>query len=191
MIKKIAFQITLFLFLLTIISFFYYEYFFLKTNESDLNNQNQDLKIFQSDGNVLKNIRYSSTDKNGNEYLITSEYGEVSSKDINVILMTNVTSQVNLYEKDTVYINSKFATYNSLNFETNFHDDVVLIYSEHKITSEHIDLSFKKNFVWVYDNIIYNSPNNELFADKLEIDLLTKDSRIFMINEEKIKIIGK
>ena len=105
--------------------------------------------------------------------------------------MTNVTSQVNLYEKDTVYINSKFATYNSLNFETNFHDDVVLIYSEHKITSEHIDLSFKKNFVWVYDNIIYNSPNNELFADKLEIDLLTKDSRIFMINEEKIKIIGK
>jgi hypothetical protein len=191
MIKKIAFQITLFLFLLTIISFFYYEYFFLKTNESDLNNQNQDLKIFQSDGNVLKNIRYSSTDKNGNEYLITSEYGEVSSKDINVILMTNVTSQVNLYEKDTVYINSKFATYNSLNFETNFHDDVVLIYSEHKITSEHIDLSFKKNFVWVYDNIIYNGPNNELFADKLEIDLLTKDSRIFMINEEKIKIIGK
>ena len=191
MIKKIAFQITLFLFLLTIISFFYYEYFFLKTNESDLNNQNQDLKIFQSDGNVLKNIRYSSTDKNGNEYLITSEYGEVSSKDINVILMTNVTSQVNLYEKDTVYINSKFATYNSLNFETNFHDDVVLIYSEHKITSEHIDLSFKKNFVWVYDNIIYNGPNNELFADKLEIDLLTKDSRIFMINEEKIKIIKK
>ena len=63
MIKKIAFQITLFLFLLTIISFFYYEYFFLKTNESDLNNQNQDLKIFQSDGDVLKNIRYSSTDK--------------------------------------------------------------------------------------------------------------------------------
>jgi len=189
--KKIAFQITLFLFLLIVIFFFYYKYFFLKKIKLDLVEQNQKVEIFESDNNVIKNIRYFSTDKEGNEYLITSEYGEISSNDVNIILMKNVTSQINLFEKDTIYINSKFAQYDSLNFDTKFNEEVLLVYSEHTISSENMDLSFKKNFVWVYNNIIYKSPTNQLFADKLEIDLLTKDSKIFMLNNEKIKIIGK
>jgi hypothetical protein len=189
--KKIAFQITLFLFLLIVIFFFYYKYFFLKKTKLDLVEQNQKVEIFESDNNVIKNIRYFSTDKEGNEYLITSEYGEISSNDVNIILMKNVTSQINLFEKDTIYINSKFAQYDSLNFDTKFNEEVLLVYSEHTISSENMDLSFKKNFVWVYNNIIYKSPTNQLFADKLEIDLLTKDSKIFMLNNEKIKIIGK
>ena len=189
--KKIAFQITLFLFLLIIIFFFYYKYFFLKESKIDLPIQNQKNEILESNNNVIKNIRYFSTDKQGNEYLITSKYGEISSKDSNIILMKNVTSQINLFERDTIYINSKFAEYNSLNFDTNFNQDVILEYSEHKINSENMDLSFKKNFVEMYDNIIYKSPTNELFADKLEIDLLTKDSKIFMLNNEKIIIFGK
>ena len=189
--KKIAFQITLFLFLLIVIFFFYYKYFFLKKTKLDLVEQNQKVEIFESDNNVIKNIRYFSTDKQGNEYLIISEYGEISNKDANIILMKNVTSQINLFKKDTIYINSKFAEYNSLTFDTNFKEDVFLEYSEHKINSENMDLSFKKNFVQIYNNIIYKSPTNELFADKLEIDLLTKDSKIFMFNNEKIRILGK
>ena len=189
--KKIAFQITLFLLLLIIIFFFYYKYFFLKESKINLAIQNLKIETFDSDNNVIKNIRYFSTDKQGNEYLIISEYGEISNKDANIILMKNVTSQINLFKKDTIYINSKFAEYNSLTFDTNFKEDVFLEYSEHKINSENMDLSFKKNFVQIYNNIIYKSPTNELFADKLEIDLLTKDSKIFMFNNEKIRILGK
>ena len=189
--KKIAFQITLFLLLLIIIFFFYYKYFFLKESKIDLTIQNQKIETLDSGNNVIKNIRYFSTDKQGNEYLIISEYGEISNKDANIILMKNVTSQINLFKKDTIYINSKFAEYNSLTFDTNFKEDVFLEYSEHKINSENMDLSFKKNFVQIYNNIIYKSPTNELFADKLEIDLLTKNSKIFMYGNEKLKLIGK
>ena len=189
--KKITFQITLFLFLIIIIFFFYYKYFFLKESKINLAIQNLKIETFDSGNNVIKNIRYFSTDKQGNEYLIISEYGEISNKNANIILMKNVTSQINLFKKDTIYINSKFAEYNSLTFDTNFKEDVFLEYSEHKINSENMDLSFKKNFVQIYNNIIYKSPTNELFADKLEIDLLTKDSKIFMFNNEKIRILGK
>ena len=189
--RKTAFQITLFLFLLIIIFFFYYKYFFLKESKIDLTIQNQKIETLDSGNNVIKNIRYFSTDKQGNEYLITSEYGEISKKDVNIILMKNVTSQISLFEKDTIYINSKFAEYNSLSFDTKFNEDVILEYSEHKINSENMNLFFKTNFVEMYNNIIYKSPTNELFADKLEIDLLTKDSKIFMFNNEKILILGK
>ena len=105
--------------------------------------------------------------------------------------MTNVIAQINLLERDTVYLTAKFAKYNTLSLETNFTKDVIMSYIGHEISSENIDLSFKKNFAWVYDNIVYTSSTNQLFADKLEIDLLTKDSKIFMYDNKKLKIIGK
>ena len=44
----------------------------------------------------------------------------------------------------------------------------------------------------MYNNIVYNKPGTKLNADRLEIDLITKNSKIFMDNKtEKIKIINK
>jgi hypothetical protein len=44
----------------------------------------------------------------------------------------------------------------------------------------------------MYNNIIYNKPGTNLKADRLEIDLITRNSKIFMDNKtEKIKIIDK
>ena len=44
----------------------------------------------------------------------------------------------------------------------------------------------------MYKNIVYNKPGTKLKADRLEIDLITKNSKIFMDNKtEKIKIIDK
>ena len=44
----------------------------------------------------------------------------------------------------------------------------------------------------MYNDIIYKKQNTMLTADRLEIDLITKNSKIFMDNKsEKIKIINK
>ena len=44
----------------------------------------------------------------------------------------------------------------------------------------------------MYKNIVYNKPGTQLTADRLEIDLITKNTKIFMDNKsEKIKIINK
>ena len=189
--KKIIIQITLFFFLLIIVFFFYYKYFFLKKEMMTLTDYKQNPKIIGSENNLIKNLEYLSADKNGNKYLIKSEYGEISGDDDNIILMTNVTAQIDLFEKDIVFLSSDFAKYNTLDFETNFNKNVILKYTGHEISSENLDLSFEENFVWVYNNIIYKSSSNKLFADKVEIDLLTKDSRIFMYDNKKLRVIGK
>ena len=41
-----------------------------------------------------------------------------------------------------------------------------------------------------YDDIVYNYLDTTLFADKVEIDLITKDSKIFMYDNNKVKIFG-
>ena len=189
--KKTIAQIALFLILLIIIFFFYYKYFFFKEEIVNLTYQNNE--VASSDNNLIKNLEYLSTDKNGNKYLINAEYGELSLADqeTNIILMTNVNAQIDMFEKDTIYLTSNFAKYDTLNLETNFYKNVVLQYSQHEISSDNIDLSFEKNFAWVYNNIVYNSPTNKFFADKLEIDLLTKDSKIYMYDNKKIKVIKK
>jgi hypothetical protein len=44
----------------------------------------------------------------------------------------------------------------------------------------------------IYNNIIYQNLDTKLLADKLEIDLVTKDSKITMNDKKgKIKIIKK
>jgi len=177
--------------MLIVIFFFYYQYFLLNKKNVTLVNQNQNSEIFASNSNLIKDIEYLSTDKNGNKYLITSEYGEISSTDSTIILMTNVVAQIDLFEKETIYLSSNFAKYNNFSYDTNFNGNVILNYIGHEITSENIDLSINESFVEVYNNVIYKSSINEIFADKLEIDLLTKDSKIFMFDNTKVKIIGK
>jgi len=189
--KKIIVQIALFLTLLIIFFFFYYKYFFLKKKIVNLINLDQPITSIESGNNLIKNLEYLSTDKNGNKYLITAEFGEISSAEDGVIFMTNVIAQIEIFKKDTIYLSSDFAEYDTLNLETNFNKNAIMKYTEHEITADNIDLSFEENFASVYNNIIYKSSSNQLFADKLEIDLLTKDSKIFMYENKKLRIIGK
>ncbi len=73
-----------------------------------------------------------------------------------------------------------------------FFENVKVTHLIHKATSENLDISFKDNMASMYNNIVYNKPGTKLKADRLEIDLITKNSKIFMDNKtEKIKIINK
>ena len=105
--------------------------------------------------------------------------------------MKNVAARIEIFEKDTIYIKSLSAKYNTTSYETNFNKDVELKYLDHEIFSENMDLSFQKNFVWLYTNVIYKGFDYKLFADKIEIDLITKNSKIYTDDNEKVKIIKK
>ena len=62
---------------------------------------------------------------------------------------------------------------------------MLIDYDEHQISSHYLDFSFENNVASVSKNIIYKSLNTELRADRMEINLITKNSKIFM--DEKIK----
>ena len=108
-----------------------------------------------------------------------------------IIIMTNVSAKIEIFNKDTIHINSLSARYNTTNYETNFNKDIELKYIDHVIFAENMDLSFQKNFVLLYTDVVYKSSDYELFADKIEIDLITKNSKIYTNNSKKVKIIKK
>ena len=192
--RKLITQSILFLIIIGIILIIFFSYFFEK--KLDINKANQvnvknNSSINQNKSNLIKDLEYSTSDANGNQYNIKSKFGEISLLVPDEIFMTDVTANINIVDDDPIRITSKYAIYNSTNFQTNFYEDVLIIYLDNEVTSEKMDLDFEKNIGILTENIIYKSPNLELLADKVEVDLLTKDSKIFMFEEsKKVKVFG-
>ena len=188
--KKII-QFVFGIFFLIIIFLFYNKYFSSNKELSITQNTNDNFKDLEVKSNLIQDIKYETIDNNGNKYFIYSKYGEANINNPDIILMKNVFARVEIFEKDTIYINSLSAKYNITNYETNFDTDIELKYLDHTIFAENMDLSFQKNFAWLYTNVVYKGYGYELYADKIEIDLITKNSKIYTDNGKKVKIIKK
>ena len=195
MYKKIIIQFLLLIILLTIITSVFLIYFNKQKNIEKTTLKTTKLiesKIDKETGTLIEDINYSFSDPSGNYYELFSEYGKVDIKDSSKMLMTDVKASIYLKDSSPIYIVSKYANYNKIDHETNFFEDVKVTHLIHKATSENLDVSFTNNIALMYKNVIYNKPGTSLTADRLEIDLITKDTKIFMDNKsEKIKIIDK
>ena len=189
--KKIIIQLFLFLLLLSIAAFTFFFYFNKKENLIK-NDEGINASIDEETSSLIKDLRYVFTDAKGNNYEILSKFGKIDIKNPDKIFMTNVIANVYLIDSSPIKIVSEFAYYNKNNHETNFFEDVVATYEEHIATSENLDLLFTRDLAIMYNDIIYNKPGTKLTADRLEIDLITKNSKIFMDNtSEKVQIIDK
>jgi len=194
MYKKILIQFLLLItiFIIVFSTFFLYFNKKEKLKKSNLPTNEKKLLIDDETGTLIKDINYSFSDPSGNYYELLSEIGKVNINNSDKIFMTNVVATIYLVDSSPIKITSKYANYNKINHETSFFENVKVTHLIHKATSENLDISFNDNLASMYNNIVYNKPGTNLKADRLEIDLITKNSRIFMDNKtEKIKIIDK
>ena len=141
---------------------------------------------------LIEDLKYSSTDKDGNEYKIEAKRGNIDKNDPDILYLENVDALISLNNSEIISISSKFAKYNTKNYDTLFNNSVSVDYGEHFLKSEFLDLSFEKNLVSIYDNVRYEGGISSLSADRAEIDILSKKTRIFMENiNKKVQISNK
>jgi lipopolysaccharide assembly outer membrane protein LptD (OstA) len=189
--KKIFLQLILALSIIIISVVFYSVYFVEKKtiNENLKSVKAKKEKLNKKKSNLIHNIEYTSQDAAGNSYIITSEIGELKDDQPELILMKSVKAEINLLDSTPISISADNAIYNNVNYNTNFYGNVLITYTDHIIQSNNFDLDFEKDIGIIYDNIIYKNLNTKLEADKIEIDLITKNSKIFMNKKsKKIKI---
>ena len=193
--KKFFLQIILFSFIILIIGGTFYYVNKETKNNQDLSstktekNQNKENKKKSS---IIKNIKYTSADNEGNKYEIIAKLGEVDLNNQEIINMQNVKAIIALKDSQIIEINSDFAKYNTKNYDTQFSENVLMTYDDHIIRSQNLDLFFEKHIAQAMNNLVYENSTSRLRADKIEIDLITKNSKIFMYNKKKkIKISGK
>ena len=189
MTKKIYIQLFLLLILIIISLTLFFKYFKQSNLRDDIN-----IKVEQTtstDGNLIEDLKYLSTDKEGNEYKIEAKKGNIDQVNPDIIYLENVKAIISLQSSEYISIESKFAKYNTKNFDTLFNDSVSVDYGEHILKSEFLDLSLENNLVSIYENVRYQSGISSLKADKAEIDILNKKTRIFMENPNKKVQISK
>ena len=62
----------------------------------------------------------------------------------------------------------------------------------HKITGDYLDFSLKRNSMIISKNVTYTNGTNTLKTDVIEINIQTKDTKIFMYeNNNKVNIKTK
>ena len=183
MTKKLYIQILLIstFALISLLIFFKY---FNKTITKDNLRINTE-KTENINNSMIEDLKYLSTDKEGNEYKIEAKKGNIDKDNPDIIYLENVEAVILLQNSETILIKSEFAKYNTKNFDTLFNNSVSLDYGEHGLKSEFLNLSFENNLVSIYDNVRYLSGISSLKADRAEIDILNKNTKIFMENSNK------
>ena len=188
--KKTYIQITLVILIFVIITFVYFDYFRSSGDKSTINSENSSSEnLVKGSDDLISDMSYFSVDNNGNRYEIFSEYG-VLNQGSNLILMEKVNAIVYLSNDEKVLISSNKANYNDDNNDTTFSGSVKMIYGEHIINSENLDLSFNDQTAILYDSVKYKSNLSKLNADRIFIDFLNKNTKIQM-NDEKNNILVK
>ena len=204
---KSSFVIQIFLFLVaSIISIFTIYYYFYKAENFDISkkseqliqskNNNEIVTINKSktnkNSNILENIEYENYDNEGNRYKITAEKSEIKDSATNIIYMKNVIATIYLKNLEFLTITSNKAIFNNENLETNFSKNIELKYLNHYISGENLNLLFKQNLITMENQVVYKNLDTKLIADRIVIDLITKNSKIFMENDnKKIKILNQ
>ena len=93
---------------------------------------------------------------------------------------------------NNVKITSDFGKYNIVNYDTIFSKNVIINYIDNKITGEYLDFSIGRNLLIISRNVIYTNRENILKTDTIEIDINTKDTKIYMYNSnDKVNIKSK
>ena len=189
LLKKSTYVYLLILFTI-IIFFLFYNEFYKKDKVSETLTDVPEDTIYSS--NIIENVFYNSKDASGNEYIIKASKGEIDHSNSNIIFLTNVKATMRLKNSSDITISSNYGKYNIENYDTIFSKNVIIKYIDNNIKGEYLDFSLNKNMMIISREVTYTSTENFLKADVIEMNLKTKDIKIFMYEKEKkIKIKNK
>ena len=188
----------LIIFFIFIIIFCYFFFIEFKTNkksnkiQSEITTEIEKSEDIIYKSNIIEDVNYLTKDTDGNEYIIRALKGEIDFDNPNILYLTKINALIKLKNSKQITITSDYGKYNSDNFDTIFSKNVIFNYLDNKITSEYLDFSLERSSMIISRNVVYNNLETTLNADVVELDIKTKDTKIFMYeNEKKVNIKSK
>ena len=195
--KSLQFSLVILLILSSIV--FYKKFFSENTNlvekkldekKIEVSNSNKD--IDKKNSNLIETLKYVSQDLAGNTYMINAETAKFEKDKVDNVILFKVKAEIIRQNEETIKIYSESANYNKKTNNTVFKKSVSINYADQLIKSEMVKLNFSEKLIEIIENVYYMNNNTEIYADKVELDLLKKKMKISMINQnDNIQIKGK
>ncbi len=181
--KKKKIVIFFLFFLILLISYFFFPSKTIK--ESNINHTETKEEVLNYSSNIIKDVNYVTKDADGNEYIISALEGEIDYSNPDVLFLSKVSALIKLKNSEIITITSDYGKYNSQNYDTIFSQNVIIDYLTNNITSEYLDFSLKRNSMIISKKVVYTNMDNILRADVVEINIETKDTKIYMYEKQK------
>ena len=173
-----------------------------KSNQNKNNNLNRDnltnsvkdkseVKVINKDAdisNIVKDVEYLTTDKNGNKYRILARSGRTNKSNRDILDLNTVRGEISSKQRSTIFIISEFAEYNSSTLGSKFYQNVVINYEDKQITCENFDINMDTNIAIAYNNVVVTDPKSIMRAGKITLDIETKEIDINPDTDEKSKV---
>ena len=102
-----------------------------------------------------------------------------------IIFLTDVKALIKMNNSEDIVITSDFGKYNINNYDTIFSKNLKIYYLDNQITAEYGDFSITRNSMIISRKVVYTNLENILKADVIEINITTKDTKIFMYKDNK------
>ena len=144
----------------------------IKTNEQTSKVSKDEIK------NLVKDVEYSSIDERGNKFYLLANSGKSNINNADILDLVNVRGKIISDNRDTIYIVSDFAQFNSVNSNSKFYDNVIINFQEKQITCINFDINMETNKAIAYNNVIITDAKSKMKAGLVEFDLKTKNINI-------------
>ena len=183
MLKRLLKSILFIIFIIFLSFFSYYKFFKQQKKISVI--EKIDVEDTITSTNIIQDVNYSSQDVKGNEYILYASEGQIDLDNNKIIFLTNVRAKIKMIDGDVIEIQSNFGKYNIDNYDTIFSKKVKINYRDNEIKGDYVDFSLNNNLLIISKNVVYSNQKNLLKADALEIDIETKNTKIFMEDPDK------
>ena len=188
--KKMVIQMFLAILALSLFFFTYYYKNPQRQLDSNLNTDtvtdtdkiDSTIKSTRKTSSIIENAKYTGSNNRGSFFEINASLAEITNVEPNLSYMKKVKAVIKLIDGRAILIESDRAIYNRLTNDINFMENVSITDEENKIACDNLDLYISKNLITAYNNVKYDSLNGFLLADKVDIDILKKEAKIFMFD---------
>ena len=151
-----------------------------KNDESAMKNEKKkvDTKTIK---NLVKDVEYTSVDEKGNKFYLLANSAKSNPNNKDILDLDNVRGKITSEKRDTIYIVSDYAQYDTINLNSKFYENVIINYQDREINCLNFDINMDTNKAVAYNDVIITDPKSIMKAGIVEFDLKTKD---IVINPE-------
>ena len=146
----------------------------VKVKKFEMKNEIDEKKV----KDLVKDIEYTSVDQKGNNFHLLANSGRSNIDNSDILDLINVKGKITSENRDTIYIVSDFAQYNSVNLNSKFYNNVIINYQDKEITCINFDINMETNKAVAYNDVLITDPKSKMKAGIVEFDLKTKDINI-------------
>ena len=121
-------------------------------------------------------------------FIIASEEAIISPDDSNVVYMTAIKITITMNDGRTVVITGDKGKYNKVTYDCYIENNIRASDGEIEILSDNLDLMSSSDAASIYNNVVVDTKNGYLKADKVDYNFESKYYKVSMFKNEKVKI---